>query len=98
MRPKSDRLLEGRFADNDPGLADFSPTGGEQDALAEYLQVFHPDADTAYDVPPDVNERMISIGDRHRHDSQAPRRRNGRGVFARGYTERRPPETADRRS
>jgi len=56
-------LLEGRFADNDPGLADFSTTGGEQDALAEYLQVFHPDADTAYDVPPDVNERMISIDD-----------------------------------
>lgn len=56
-------LLEGRFADNDPELADFSPSGGEQDALAEYLRVFHPDADAAYDVPPDVNERMISIGD-----------------------------------
>ncbi|MFO8153324.1 5'-nucleotidase C-terminal domain-containing protein [Thioalkalivibrio sp.] len=56
-------LLEARFDENDPGLADFSPTGGEQDALAEYLQAFHPDDATAYDVPPDVNERLIPVGD-----------------------------------
>jgi 5'-nucleotidase / UDP-sugar diphosphatase len=54
-------LLEAGFAPKDPGLAGFSPTGGEQDALAEYLKVFHPDADNAYDVPPDVNERLIPV-------------------------------------
>jgi 5'-nucleotidase / UDP-sugar diphosphatase len=54
-------LLEAAFAAKDPGLADFSETGGEQDALAEYLQAFHPDADNAYDVPPDVNDRLIPI-------------------------------------
>ena len=54
-------LLEAGFAPQDPGLADFSPTGGEQDALAEYLKAFHPDADNAYAVPPDVNERLIPI-------------------------------------
>jgi 5'-nucleotidase / UDP-sugar diphosphatase len=54
-------LLEAAFAAQDPGLADFSITGGEQDALAEYLQAFHPDADNAYDVPPDVNQRLIPV-------------------------------------
>ena len=35
---------------NDPGMNDgFSYTGGEQDALAEYLMEFHPTADTAFD-------------------------------------------------
>lgn len=55
-------LLENRFEERDPGLADFSITGGEQDALAEFLPAFHPDAENAYNVPPDVNERMISVG------------------------------------
>jgi 5'-nucleotidase / UDP-sugar diphosphatase len=54
-------LLEVRFEDRDPGLVDFSITGGEQDALAEFLQAFHPDAENAYDVPPDVNERLIPV-------------------------------------
>ncbi len=54
-------LLEARFAANDPGRAVFSSTGGEQDALAEYLRVFHPDAGTAYAVPYDANLRMINI-------------------------------------
>ena len=54
-------LLEGAFAAHDPGVADFSSTGGEQDALAEYLAVFHPDEDNAYNVPPDVNARMIRL-------------------------------------
>ena len=31
----------------DPGLADFSPTGGEQDALAEFLATFFPAGGTA---------------------------------------------------
>ncbi len=37
----------------DPGLADFSPTGGEQDALAECLKAFHsPDAGgTPFSLP-----------------------------------------------
>lgn len=56
-------LLEDRFKVRDPGLADFSITGGEQDALAEFLPAFHPDAENAYDVPPDVNERMIRVGE-----------------------------------
>lgn len=52
---------EARFAANDPELADFSVTGGEQDALAEYLRVFHPDTARAYKVELGVNERMINI-------------------------------------
>ena len=59
--PRFASLLEGRFAANDPGLADFATSGGEQDALAEYLRAFHGDEDRAYGVPPDVNERMLSI-------------------------------------
>lgn len=51
---------ETRFAANDPGKAGFSVTGGEQDALAEYLQVFHPDAARAYKVAPNANVRMIN--------------------------------------
>ena len=47
--------LQAGFEANDPGQADFSETGGEQDALAEYLREFHPDAARAYDVPVDVN-------------------------------------------
>lgn len=54
-------LLEEDVAGNDPGLADFSSTGGEQDALAEYLMEFHADNDSAYDVPYDVNERLIPV-------------------------------------
>ncbi|AHK79983.1 5'-nucleotidase [Ectothiorhodospira haloalkaliphila] len=54
-------LLEERFQNADPGGTDFSSTGGEQDALAEYLLEFHSDADDAYDVAPDVNERLIPV-------------------------------------
>lgn len=56
-------LLEDRFENLDPGEANFSITGGEQDALAEFLQEFHPDAENAYDVPPNVNDRLIPFGD-----------------------------------
>lgn len=54
-------LLESELAANDPGQTDFSTSGGEQDALAEYLLEFHPDVDNAYDVPYDVNERLVPI-------------------------------------
>lgn len=54
-------LDEERFKDNDPGMTDFSVTGGEQDAFSEYLQQFHSDAASAYDVPFDVNERLIPL-------------------------------------
>jgi len=53
--------LQAGFEAFDPGLADFSETGGEQDALAEYLQAFHPDMARAYDVPVDINERLIPV-------------------------------------
>ncbi|MFN3581444.1 MAG: bifunctional metallophosphatase/5'-nucleotidase [Pseudomonas sp.] len=52
-------LLQDELAARDPGRADFSNTGGEQDAFAEYLQVFHANAANAYNVPVNVNERMI---------------------------------------
>ena len=55
-------LLQPELAANDPGLAEFSSTGGEQDAFAEFLQVFHADEQSAYDVPIDVNERLIVVG------------------------------------
>lgn len=54
-------LLDESVAANDPGFVDFSGTGGEQDALAEYLLEFHSDPDTAYAVPFDVNERLIPV-------------------------------------
>lgn len=59
--PQYAELGDPLFAANDPGLTDFSVTGGEQDAFSEYLQVFHPDAANAYDVPIDVNERLIPL-------------------------------------
>jgi 5'-nucleotidase / UDP-sugar diphosphatase len=46
----------------DPNASDFSNTGGEQDALAEYLRAFHADAASAFNVPFDVNERLIPVG------------------------------------
>lgn len=49
-----------QFKAKDPSKASFSITGGEQDALAEYLQVFHPDQSKAYKVMRLVNERMIN--------------------------------------
>lgn len=58
--PQYVTLQEG-FEANDPGQADFSETGGEQDALAEYLMEFHPDTVRAYDVPFDINERLIPV-------------------------------------
>lgn len=54
-------LLEADVANNDPGQVDFSSSGGEQDALAEYLMAFHGDSTRAYDVPFDVNERLIPV-------------------------------------
>lgn len=54
-------LLEADVANNDPGQVSFSSTGGEQDALAEYLLEFHKDSTTAYDVPFNVNERLIPV-------------------------------------
>lgn len=60
--PQYVELAEEQFAANDPGKTDFSVTGGEQDAFSEYLQEFHPDAASAYNVPFDVNERLIPIG------------------------------------
>ncbi|GGC64915.1 bifunctional metallophosphatase/5'-nucleotidase [Marinobacter halophilus] len=59
--PEYVEMTEERFAANDPGFTDFSITGGEQDAFAEYLQVFHPDTANAYGVPFDVNERLIPV-------------------------------------
>jgi 2',3'-cyclic-nucleotide 2'-phosphodiesterase (5'-nucleotidase family) len=59
--PAYTELDEEQYAANDPGLTDFSITGGEQDAFSEYLQAFHPDADSAYNVPFDVNERLIPL-------------------------------------
>ncbi|MCK5769409.1 5'-nucleotidase C-terminal domain-containing protein [Algiphilus sp.] len=37
-------------AEYDAGAFDFSPSGGEQDALAEYLAAFHADAGSAFDA------------------------------------------------
>lgn len=55
-------LITPEFESLDPGTADFSNTGGEQDALAEYLQNFHNTPETAFNVPIDVNERAIPVG------------------------------------
>lgn len=54
-------LLDDSFIDADPGEADFSRTGSEQDAFAEFMQAFHPDQGHAYGVPVDVNERLIPL-------------------------------------
>ncbi len=47
---------------NDPGNnATFSYTGGEQDAMAEYMSTFHPDNASAYDIaetPADQDTRI----------------------------------------
>ena len=47
---------------NDPGNNDtFSNTGGEQDAVAEYMSTFHPDDASAYDIaetPADQDTRI----------------------------------------
>jgi len=47
---------------NDPGNNDtFSNTGGEQDAVAEYMTTFHPDDASAYDIaetPADQDTRI----------------------------------------
>lgn len=53
-------LKEARLASKDPGKANFSVTGGEQDAMAEYLKVFHPTSSRAYEVATDINQRMIN--------------------------------------
>lgn len=54
-------LADETFAANDPGATDFSETSGEQDAFAEYLRAFHADVANAYDVPVDVNNRLIPV-------------------------------------
>lgn len=51
-------------ADYDAGAFDFSPSGGEQDALAEYLANFHGDAASAFDAaeqPPAQDERIQNL-------------------------------------
>ncbi|HEY7886009.1 MAG TPA: bifunctional metallophosphatase/5'-nucleotidase [Cellvibrionaceae bacterium] len=55
-------LVDAEVAAMDPGRASFSNSGGEQDALAEFLVVFHPDAQRAYAVPAAINERLIPMG------------------------------------
>jgi 2',3'-cyclic-nucleotide 2'-phosphodiesterase (5'-nucleotidase family) len=61
--PEYAELADPGLAANDPGKTGFSPTGGEQDAFSEYLQEFHsPElGGTAYNVPFDVNERLIPL-------------------------------------
>lgn len=44
----------------DPGNADFAETGSEQDALAEYLQAFHPDADNAFNTADTIASDAVS--------------------------------------
>jgi len=39
----------------DPGLSSFADTGSEQDALAEYLRVTYPNADSPYDIADDID-------------------------------------------
>ena len=50
---------------NDPGLnSEFSYTGGQQDALAEYLLVFHDHPDLAFseeETPPKKDQRILKI-------------------------------------
>ncbi len=50
---------------NDPGLnSEFSYTGGEQDALAEYLMVYHSHEDLAYseeETPADEDKRIMKV-------------------------------------
>jgi 2',3'-cyclic-nucleotide 2'-phosphodiesterase (5'-nucleotidase family) len=52
--------------DNDPNFnSSFSYTGGEQDAMAEYMSTFHPDNDSAYDIeetPADEDTRIVIGG------------------------------------
>ena len=57
--PEFINLTDNQFAANDPGQTDFSNSGGEQDAFSEFLQEFYADAENAFDVPFDVNERLI---------------------------------------
>jgi len=49
----------------DPGLnSEFSYTGGQQDALAEYLLVFHDHPDLAFsaeETPPEKDKRILKI-------------------------------------
>ena len=48
----------------DPGAFGFSPSGGEQDALAEYLAEFHGDAGSAFDTaeqPPADDARIQNL-------------------------------------
>ena len=50
---------------NDPGLnSEFSYTGSQQDALAEYLLVFHDHPDLAFseeEIPPKKDQRILKI-------------------------------------
>ncbi len=43
----------------DPGQADFAETGSEQDALAEYLQQFHPNAASAFNLADDIDDNAV---------------------------------------
>ncbi|MDO6443329.1 bifunctional metallophosphatase/5'-nucleotidase [Marinobacter sp. 2_MG-2023] len=47
-----------------PGLSDFSPAGGEQDAMAEYLMVTYPQTGSGYneaETPVDQDQRIVNI-------------------------------------
>ncbi|MFP4244934.1 MAG: bifunctional metallophosphatase/5'-nucleotidase [Ectothiorhodospira sp.] len=54
-------LEDPAYTGNDPDLSDFATAGTEQDALGEYLQDFHGDDASAYDVSMDVNERILNV-------------------------------------
>ncbi|AJD47973.1 5'-Nucleotidase domain-containing protein [Isoalcanivorax pacificus W11-5] len=57
----------------DPGLSDFSVSGGEQDALAEYLLAQHADAENAFtlaETPAEQDERIQNLS--QRNDTLAP--------------------------
>ncbi|MDP5253778.1 MULTISPECIES: bifunctional UDP-sugar hydrolase/5'-nucleotidase [unclassified Vibrio] len=43
----------------DIGNADFADAGTEQDALAEYLAAFYPDADNAFDIADDIFDSSV---------------------------------------
>lgn len=57
----------------DPGLSDFSVSGREQDALAEYLRARHADAENAFtlaETPVEQDERIQNLS--QRNDTLAP--------------------------
>jgi 2',3'-cyclic-nucleotide 2'-phosphodiesterase (5'-nucleotidase family) len=64
---RADLATDFDAGDYDLGAFDFSPSGGEQDALAEYLANFHGDAASAFDAaeqPPAQDERIQNLSAR----------------------------------